>query len=315
MCTLSDNQNILIIKLGALGDFIQALGPMKSIRDHHPGTHITLLTTHHYEELALVSGSVDAILIDDRPRLYQVGKWLALRSRLRLGQFARVYDLQTSERSSSYFRLFPNSTKPEWSGIAKGCSHPHNNPNRDFMHTQDRQSEQLNISGIYLVPPTDLSQMNVDVSHFNLPKSYGLLVPGGAAHRTAKRWPVDRYAELSAQINSKGITPVILGSSSESDLAEHIKAIVPDAINLTGQTSLIEIIGLAKNAKIAVGNDTGPMHIASASHCPSVVLFSNESDPKLCAPKGQKTSIFHRTDLNNLSTQDVLNSAPFEAIP
>ena len=54
MYTLSDNQNILIIKLGALGDFIQALGPMKSIRDHHPGTHITLLTTHHYEELALV---------------------------------------------------------------------------------------------------------------------------------------------------------------------------------------------------------------------------------------------------------------------
>jgi ADP-heptose:LPS heptosyltransferase len=231
-----------------------------------------------------------------------------------LGQFARVYDLQTSERSSSYFRLFPNSAKPEWSGIAKGCSHPHNNPNRDFMHTQDRQREQLKMSGIYLVPPTDLSQMNADVSHFNLPKPYGLLVPGGAVHRPAKRWPVDRYAELSAQIKLKGITPVILGSSSESDLAEHIKAIAPDAIDLTGQTSLIEIIGLAKNAKIAVGNDTGPMHMASAAHCPSVVLFSNESDPKLCAPKGQKTAIFQRTDLNDLSTQDVLNSAPFEAI-
>ena len=157
MSTLSDNQNILIIKLGALGDFIQALGPMKSIRDHHPGTHITLLTTHPYDQLALASGSVDAIWIDDRPRLYQVTKWLTLRSRLRLGQFARVYDLQTSERSSSYFRLFPNSAKPEWSGIAKGCSHPHNNANRDFMHTQDRQREQLKMSGIYLVPPTDLS--------------------------------------------------------------------------------------------------------------------------------------------------------------
>jgi ADP-heptose:LPS heptosyltransferase len=314
MSTLSDNQNILIIKLGALGDFIQALGPMKSIRDHHPGTHITLLTTHPYDQLALASGSVDAIWIDDRPRLYQVTKWLTLRSRLRLGQFARVYDLQTSERSSSYFRLFPNSAKPEWSGIAKGCSHPHNNPNRDFMHTQDRQREQLKMSGIYLVPPTDLSQMNADVSHFNLPKPYGLLVPGGAVHRPAKRWPVDRYAELSAQIKLKGITPVILGSSSENDLAEHIKAIAPDAIDLTGQTSLIEIIGLAKNAKIAVGNDTGPMHMASAAHCPSVVLFSNESDPKLCAPKGQKTAIFTHADLNDLSAQDVLNSAPFEAI-
>ena len=314
MSALFDNQNILIVKLGALGDFIQALGPMKAIRDYHPGTHITLLTTHPYEQLALEAGSVDAVWIDDRPRLYQVGKWLALRSRLRLGQFARVYDLQTSERSSSYFRLFPNSTKPEWSGIAKGCSHPHKNPNRDFMHTQDRQREQLNMSGIYLVPPTDLSQMNADVSHFNLPKSYGLLVPGGAAHRPAKRWPVDRYTELSAQINLKGITPVILGSPSESNLAEHIKATAPDAINLTGQTSLIEIIGLAKNAKIAVGNDTGPMHMASAAHCPSVVLFSNESDPKLCSPKGQKTAIFTRTDLNDLSTQDVLNSAPFEAI-
>ena len=312
MSALFDNQNILIIKLGALGDFIQALGPMKAIRDHHPGTHITLLTTHPYEQLALEAGSVDAVWIDDRPRLYQVGEWLALRSRLRLGQFARVYDLQTSERSSSYFRLFPNSTKPEWSGIAKGCSHPHKNPNRDFMHTQDRQREQLNMSGIYLVPPTDLSQMNADVSHFNLPKSYGLLVPGGAAHRPAKRWPVDRYTELSAQINLKGITPVILGSPSESNLAEHIKAIAPDAINLTGQTSLIEIIGLAKNAKIAVGNDTGPMHMASAAHCPSVVLFSNESDPKLCAPKGQKTTIIECKNLVDLNINDILMSSMFD---
>ena len=312
MLSTSLGRNILIVKLGALGDFIQALGPMKAIREHHPLAQITLLTTQPYKELAYQSGYVDAIWIDERPSIYQVVKWHNLQKCLRLGKFNRVYDLQTSDRSSSYFKLFSNTEKPEWSGIAKGCSHRHSNPNRNFMHTQDRQREQLQVAGIFLVPPTDLSWMTSDVSHFNLPQSYGLLVPGGATHRLAKRWPAKRYAELAAHMNSIGITPVILGSSAESDLASNIIKLAPEALDFTGETNLLDIGAMAKSAKFAIGNDTGPMHIASAVNCPSVVLFSNESDPELCAPKGQKTTIIASKSLVDLNVNDVLTSSIFE---
>jgi ADP-heptose:LPS heptosyltransferase len=312
MASKSLSTDILIIKLGALGDFIQALGPMKAIREHHPEAKITLLTTRPYEDLACQSGYVDTIWVDDRPHIYQVAKWLNLRKRLLLGKFDRVYDLQTSNRSASYFRLFPNAKKPEWSGIAKGCSHQHDNPNRDFMHTQERQREQLQIAGILLVPPPDLSWVRSDLSHFNLPQSYGLLVPGGATHRPAKRWPAERYAELAAYINSKGVTPVILGGSAESTLTAKIVRFVPEALDLAGKTNLLDIGSMAKNAKVVVGNDTGPMHIASATNCPCVVLFSNESDPKLCAPKGQKTTIITCEALADLSTNDVLMALMFD---
>jgi ADP-heptose:LPS heptosyltransferase len=314
MRSTSLSTDILIIKLGALGDFIQALGPMKAIREHHSTAKITLLTTLPYEELASQSGYVDAIWIDDRPSIYQVVKWLNFRKRLHLGKFNRVYDLQTSGRSASYFRLFSKAEKPEWSGVAKGCSHHHSNPNRDFMHTQDRQREQLQMAGIYLIPPTDLSWIASDVSHFNLPQSYGLLVPGGATHRPAQRWPIKRYAELAAHMNSKGITPVILGSSAEITLASKIVESTPEAIDFTGKTNLLNIGTIAKNAKIAVGNDTGPMHIASATNCPCVVLFSNGSDPRLCAPRGQKTTIIVRKNLMDLNTSDVLMSSIFDYI-
>ena len=78
MLSTSLGRNILIVKLGALGDFIQALGPMKAIREHHPLAQITLLTTQPYKELAYQSGYVDTIWIDERPSIYQVVKWYNL---------------------------------------------------------------------------------------------------------------------------------------------------------------------------------------------------------------------------------------------
>ena len=50
---------ILVIKLGALGDFIQATGPFKAIRQHHRGAHITLLTTPPFVSLASDSSWFD----------------------------------------------------------------------------------------------------------------------------------------------------------------------------------------------------------------------------------------------------------------
>ncbi len=123
-----ERPSILVIKLGALGDFVQALGPMAAIRRHHADARIVLITAPALAPLARASGYVDEIWLDARPPLWVASAWLALRRRLREERFARVYDLQTSDRSGWYFRLYWPGPRPEWSGIARGASHPHANP-------------------------------------------------------------------------------------------------------------------------------------------------------------------------------------------
>lgn len=299
------HKNILVIKLGALGDIVLALGPFAAIRQHHPRSKITLLTTPAFEKFLEPSGYFDEIWTDTRPALWQVPDWLNLKSRLRQGGFTRVYDMQTSDRSGWYFRLFGSKRRPEWSGIARGCSHPHANPERDFMHSIERQEEQLAMAGIPTVPPADLSWVTADTKRFGLAKRYVLLVPGGAPHRLAKRWPVARYAELAQTLTDQDIQPVILGSLAEASLVEEIRSVCSSAKDLCGMTELADIAALAGDAAGAIGNDTGPIHMTAAAGCPTVVLFSAASDPALTAPRGTDIEVLQRDNLADLSVESV----------
>lgn len=303
---------ILVIKLSALGDFIQALGPMAAIRRHHGDAEITLLTTRPYVGLAAASGLVDRVVEDRRPRLRALRDLWRLRAWLRGQGFVRVYDLQTSDRSNLYFRLMGPGPRPEWSGIAKGCSHPHANPDRDAMHTVDRQAEQLRFAGIPEVPPPDLSWAETDVTRFDLRAPYVLLCPGGAAHRPAKRWPVERFGVLAKTLADQRLMPVLLGTAAERDVIERIRDMCPKAKSLMGRTDFIDIATLARGADFAVGNDTGPMHLIAAAGARAVVLFSRDSNPLLCAPRGPDPAtvqVVQRGDLRQLGVGEVLAAA------
>lgn len=299
---------ILVIKLGALGDFVQAMGPAAAIRRHHQGDEITLLTTAPYAELGRAAPYFDRVLIDERPRLFDLCGWWRLRRRLRAGRFDRVYDLQTSDRSSFYHWLMG---RPDWSGIAPGASLPHANARRDLMHTLDRQAEQLRLAGIGAVPLPDLSWAARDIAHFGLPERLLLLVPGGSAHRRKKRWPVERFAALAALAAGRGLTPVVLGGEGEKELGAAIARSCAAARDLTGRTGFGEIVSLGRRALHAVGNDTGPMHLIAASGCPATLLYSADSDPALTAPRGPRIAILRRADLADLEVAEVAATLPF----
>src|SRR5512134_807990 len=298
---------ILVIKLGALGDFIQALGPLAAIRSHHREARLVLLTTAPFVAFARASPYVDDLWVDDRPKLLDVGGWLSLRRRLRAARFTRVYDLQTSDRSSHYFRLFWPGPYPEWSGIARGCSHPHANLRRDFMHNVDSRAEQLRMAGIMHCSPPDLSWAAGDVSHLGLASRYALLVPGGAPHRLAKRWPIERYAELAARLAGQGVQPVLIGAAAEDTLHGVIRTRCAEAVSLAGKTTLMELATLARGALVAIGNDTGPMHLTAAAGCPSVVLYSHESDPALCGQRGACVTYMGGGALKDVSVEEVVD--------
>lgn len=323
---LTGPEHILVIKLGALGDFVQALGPMKAIRAHHPTAHITLLTTAPFAPLAWASGLFDAVWTDGRER--PLSRQLKMIKRLRAGEFERVYDLQTSDRSSAlYFLMGPH--RPEWSGIAPGCSHLHKNDARAEMHTVERQREQLAMAGVSDVPLTDLSfaltpsRTNLSELGFNTRgEPFALLVPGGSAHRPGKRWPAKQYGALARELMARGIRPVVIGTKAERDAADIILGACVGAVSLIDKTDFMQIAALGGRAQLAIGNDTGPMHLIAAAGCPSLVLFSDESDPRRCAPRGRMVQVFEAPDLDavpvetivaTLTETGLLNQQPVEA--
>jgi ADP-heptose:LPS heptosyltransferase len=299
---------ILVIKLSALGNMVLSCGPFAAIRCHHTDAQVTLLTTRPYAVWMAGSPYFDAVWIDERPDWWDVRGSLRLRRRLLEGRFDRVYDLQTSSRSSRYFQLLPRGARPEWSGIAPGCSHPDRDQQRDLMHDFERQAGQLRQAGISTVPRANLDWCTGDIARFGLPEQLALLVPGSSVHRLGKRWPVAHYGALARALAEVGLAPVVLGTAAEAPLAAEI-AREAAAIDLTGQTSFGDLASLARVARVTVGNDTGPVHLIAATGCPSVVLFSHDSDPALCAPCGERVVVLRRPTLDGLDLATVRDAA------
>jgi ADP-heptose:LPS heptosyltransferase len=295
---------ILIIKFAALGDFALALGAMQAIRRHHPQQKLILLTTKPFAELARQSGWFDDIWEIKRPRQWNLWAWWRLAQKIHREKFARIYDLQRSKGTARIFSLLP-APKPEWNGITEGCSHPHRDELQHLIHTIDRHRSQLAEAGITDVLQSDLSWVIAATARFNLPQSYGLLVPGASPRRPAKRWPAVNYAAIANQMAARGITPVILGGLEEKETARTILNHAPQAISLVGKTSFADIVALARQARFALGNDTGPMHLISPTGCRTLTLFGGDSDPALTEPRGPQAETLSVPHLDGLPVADI----------
>ena len=306
---MSREERILVIKHGALGDWVLATGCFAAIRRHHRSAHVTLLTTPAFADLGARCPWFDAVWTDERASvLARPLDWLRLRRRLIDGGFARVYDLQTSSRTGHYFRMLPRRRRPEWSGDVAGCSHRIRNPQWATRHSVAVRTEQLGIAGIADVPAPSLDWLDADIDALALADTFSLIVPGGSAHRPEKRWPVERYAELAGLLAEHGLAPVLIGTDAEAPVLDAISREVPGAIDLCGRTALAQIAALARRATCAVGNDTGPIHVAATAGCPTVVLFGEGSEPERSAPCGKAVTILHRVPLASLAVKDVIDA-------
>lgn len=286
------SEKILVIKLSALGDFILALGAMAAIRKHHPQAHITLLTTRAYADLGHQSGYFNDVIIDPRPKAYNLPGWFYLQRRLK--GFTRVYDLQNNQRSAIYRSLFLGGA--QWVG---------ENADMKSLHAFTRHQRALKAAGIDVTIP-DISWLASDTSFVNLKKPYVLLMPGAAPQHPAKRWSATSYGALALKLERDGFQPVLIGTQADSDSTDRIKKICEGAVDLCGHTSLADIATLARGAAGAIGNDTGPMHLAALAGCKTLSLFClQESDPERSAPVGEKARVLASDQLDDISVSDV----------
>ena len=336
-------KRVLVIKLGAMGDFMQALGAMRVVRATHPSARITLLTTEPFEAFAKACPYFDIVEADGRPKDLK-GRADLIR-RLRNAGYDMVYDFQNNDRTSQYF-LGLTGKKPLWSGHAKGASHQHMNDNRGEMHNFDRLAEQLLHAGLTPKPPGDPTGWVIgqDVlpsvdwirpafrdpprfqpAFFSLNGPYMLLIPGSSPDHPEKRWPADRFAKIATWVADAGITPVVVGTKAEGDIGAQIQKLEPRAKNIVGRTDLFQLATLAERAAFALGGDTGPMHLAAAARTPGICLFAQEWtddmardlrtvwNPKTrlgrAAPRGGSMMVLHSAALEGISVDDVKRAA------
>ncbi len=151
------------------------------------------------------------------------------------------------------------------------------------------------------------------------------LMPG-AEFGPSKRWPAEYFGKLADLFGQEGFGVYVFGSAKDRDIGQEVvSASNGSARNLCGQTSLEEVVDLLSLASIAITNDSGLMHIASAVGCPVVAIYGSitpEYTPPLssvartqylnleCSPCWQKQCPYgHYNCLRDIAVQRVYESA------
>jgi len=309
--------NVLIIRTGGIGAFVQALGAFAAIRMHHSGANIVLLTDGGMTNFSCAAPYFDSVEAEP-------GSMSGWRSVVRDRAWDVVYDLDTSARTARIYRStqtwrqrFGLDAPVKWCGIAKGCALPHLNPQRLAMHAGDRMMDQLVQAGLAERPPVSLAWVSGSVGTFSLPVSLSdpfVLIAVDRGGAGGAQWTPARCVEFAELVTARGERAVLVSEEPADEITEAIHEALPDAVVLCGQASHVEVVFLAWAAVAAVGNDNGLMHLISASGCRSVVLYDPGSDAALAGHRGPEVTILRRHDLAAITAAEVMQQLAIGAV-
>ena len=167
-----------------------------------------------------------------------------------------------------------------------------------FVKNEPRRSEEvlkrLGLSPAYhedLLPKNNVARESVikKLDEHNM-NNKSLFVINAGAKLEAKCWPSERFAEAAKWVRRKYDAAVVLtGIAAERDISEKIKKELGNSvINLTGETTINELVELLRLAKACITNDTGTMHISDMVGIPTVALFTTRLSPTHWLPAGDK---------------------------
>jgi ADP-heptose:LPS heptosyltransferase len=120
--------------------------------------------------------------------------------------------------------------------------------------------------------------------------NFAVFVPGATVED--KRWPFENFAALAEKLYGKYRTAIVaVGVESERGIIDDIQKIsaVP-ILNLAGRTDIHQLVAVLAAAKVVVGNDTGPSHIAAAMGVPMVLVFGR-TNPLRVGPYGRRQTV------------------------
>jgi heptosyltransferase-1 len=270
----------LIVRLGSLGDIIHAIPAAAALRAALPSAQIDWLVDPRYVELVQLVTAVDhAVPIDPRAGMIRL---FATLSELRRRKYKVAIDFQGLIKSATMARMagaervlgFPQAHLRETAARAFYSDSPET---VRAVHVVFKNLELVAALGIEtgepafpLNLPRTPAVEDVDARFGGAP--FALINPGAAWPN--KRWPPERYGAVAAAIRERFAWPsLVLWGPKEQGLAAAVVEASRGAAVLAPPTSIVDLFGIAKAARIAVSGDTGPLHIACAVGTPVVALF------------------------------------------
>jgi ADP-heptose:LPS heptosyltransferase len=266
--------NILIIKLGALGDVVLCLPQLAHILEAHPGARVTLLTAPEYA--GLVTGfprlQVACFRRKGLLEMLRLLAWLLRRS------FDVVYDLQGSQRSRIMTLL---TLAPKRVGRCAAIAYTHMPPSAEVaLHAFDRFNAVLVAGGIGAADPvfpvswfaSTAPAVTAWLRNNDLHGKRLVLLHAGSSQRwSSKRWEEASFRELANRLVARGYAVVWTGADADRDLNRRLSAVA--GIDATGRFDYPELAVLARHASFALANDSGPMHLFSMTGLPVYAFF------------------------------------------
>jgi len=283
---------ILIVKLGSIGDIVHTLPALAALRAAMPQAELSWVVERRSAEILRDNPLLDRLIeVDTKALRRGLMSGETLRAprqqlrRLRASAFDVALDFQGLLKSASIARL--SGARRVFGYSRAGLREPASALLLSKTVTVPRQTHVISkalllLRGALGVPlPEELSfPINTTVTDeaeaheaaATADGKYAILNPGGGW--PTKLWSVERFGKLADLLWSNyGISSLVTHGPGEENLAEDVCQASVSGKAQPVNLSLKGFYSLARNAKVYVGGDTGPTHIAVAAGAPIVGLF------------------------------------------
>ncbi|MEW6307173.1 MAG: glycosyltransferase family 9 protein [Verrucomicrobiota bacterium] len=276
---------ILVIRGGAIGDFILTLPVLSALRAQFPDTHLEVLGYSHITELAREGGLVEDVRhIEARPLAAFFSRGLELEPGL-VGYFAGFSIILSYLYDPDL--LFQSSVVS--CSDAQFIVAPHRPDESQPVHATEvflKPLERLAIFGADPVPRLSFSPQTNGVSGH----SFLALHPGSGSEK--KNWPETRWAELVQMLVSQ--TPhrlLLVGGEAEGARLERLMSLIPAGRGrLLRNSPLVEVGRTLQHCAGFIGHDSGITHLAAAVGLKTLVLWG-ESNEHIWRPRSERATI------------------------
>lgn len=291
---------ILIIKWSALGDVAMATCVMEDVARAFPNAKIDLNTLPPWDKLFIGDPRFHQIskinIRVKRGRLSAIWAWI---QQVRRERYDLIIDLQSNDRSRYMLlclQLTGNATRYLIGNHARRPYNIHGPAISIDPNPVQRMRAALNAGGIathtsrpvlHIPVHNQTHAQTLQIRYGLKAGNYAIFYPGCQTAGYLKRWGEAKYAALARDLLAGEVQHVVLiGGKDEIEDCRHIAELVGTGIvNLCGETEVLDIVPLARDAKYQVGNDTGTAHLAASSSKPMVVVCG-PTDPYRVRPQG-----------------------------
>lgn len=278
---------VLIVRLGALGDLVHALPAVAALRETFPAAEIDwVVEKKHRAFVDLVDGVSQVVPFDSRVVAGADG-WHETAKRLRARRYDAVVDLQGLVKSAVLARAAggrrtvgfaraalrePAARLAYTVAVAPPASARHViDKNLALVGRLGAKSEMKRF-------PLELPEPRVELVRWldEAGGSFAVLNPGAAWPN--KRWPASRFALLARRLREwHQLSSVVLWGPGERDLARDVVDASAGAARAAPETTLVDLLHIARRAELFVAGDTGPLHLAAAMATPIVGIYGPTS--------------------------------------